>query len=778
MTGRQDLFDESMRLGHTAAWELDWERAVGYYRKALAEFPDEATALTSLGLALYETDQFKEALAVYHRACKAAPDDPIAVEKCAEIFTRLGQIKEAVQQHEAAADLYLRRKDAEKAVENWHSISRLSPDNVTAHSRLAVTYERLGRKREAVIEYLSIAAIFQRVEKADRAIEAVQRALAILPGEPEATRALRLLQEDKLIPTPVQPRSATSPLRMDRVKEYMRAETPEVEEQAQEEFDDPEVAAQRQSLTMLASLLFDEPRDDSDEDDASLGMSAITRGKLAKDRGGVGRPSMYRYLGQAIDLQTRGNHKQAIKEFERAIDSGLDHPAVHYNLGLLLKEVEDFDEARKHLMSALGHPELDLGANLALGRLLRLQGDLREAARHLMQALRVADNLSIDGSQTSQLNELYDTILASQEDGKDEELAAIVESTLNFLSGPEWLSRLREARQVLEIQESGGSLVPIADMLAIGGTQHVLQSLGRIDELAKSGHYSAAMEEAMLALSQAPSYLALHQRMAEILLLNGREEQAIEKLRMIAETQQIRGEIRQATESYSRILQHAPIDMKARNRMIDLLAQQGREDEALDQYLELAELLRQMAQIDQARKALADALHLAQQATVDRKRSIEILHQMGDIDLSRLDWRRALRVYEQIRTLDPSDEKSRMNVIDLDLRLGLEEPAAKELDSYLEFLVEKHRGSEALELLEEMAREHPGKQTLHARLAEAYRAAGRVADAIAQYDALGELQLDSGNVPGAIRTISTIIELNPPGVDGYQELLRNLEAGQ
>jgi predicted Zn-dependent protease len=148
---------------------------------------------------------------------------------------------------------------------------------------------------------------------------------------------------------------------------------------------------------------------------------------------------------------------------------------------------------------------------------------------------------------------------------------------------------------------------------------------------------------------------------------------------------------------------------------------------------------------------------------------------MGDIDLSRLDWRRALRVYKQIRTINPSDEEARSHVIDLNLRLGQEDPAAQELDSYLRHLVEADRSHEALNLLEELAREHPGKQTLHARLAEAYRAAGRTADAIAQYDALGEILLDARQTKEAISIIKTIIELKPPDIEGYRELLRNLE---
>src|SRR3989304_4429357 len=149
MTGRQDLFDESIRLGHSAAWDLQWDKAIEFYRKALAEFPEHPTALTSLGLALLETGQLKESLAAYHRAAKAPPSDPLPVEKCAEIFERLGQVKEAVEQHEAAAELYVRRRDAEKALENWNHIARLAPGNLAARSRLALTLERIGPAPDA-----------------------------------------------------------------------------------------------------------------------------------------------------------------------------------------------------------------------------------------------------------------------------------------------------------------------------------------------------------------------------------------------------------------------------------------------------------------------------------------------------------------------------------------------------------------------------------------------------------------------------------------------------
>ncbi len=776
MTGREDLFNESMRLGNSAAWDLQWDRAVEFYRKALAEFPDNPNALSSLALGLLETGQLEEALLAYQRAGELSPDDPIPVEKTADVFERLGKLKEAVQRREDAADLYIRRKDAGKAVDNWRHIARLDPKNLAARSRLALTYERLGRTRESVLEYLAVAAILQRAGKIDRAKEALQRCLAILPGDPEATRFLRMLSQGKELPAASQPRGGTAPLRMAQVKEFLHAEGGEAPAEKEQPVD-PEAAAQGEALTILAGLLFEEPTEGDDGGRKRLDMGEIAKGQTGELKA-LGRSAIHRYLAQAIDLQTRGHKEQAAKELIRAIDSGLDHPAAHYNLGLLLRALGEEDEARKHLVASLGHPGLALGANLTLGRMAREQSDMAEAARYLLQALRLADNMTVEEGQSSQLNQFYDTILASQGEGDEQELAEIVESTLDFLTGPDWLKRLKEARKQLTADEAGEAVVPIGELLKVGDTQRVIESMRRIDAHLEGGYYASALEEALLILDAAPTFLDLHKRIAEIMIQSGRTEAGYDKLATIAETYRVRGESSQAADVYKQILQHSPVDIGARTKVIDLLVQQDRGDEALEQSLELAELYRDMAQIDLARKTLANSLRMAQQMSIGDGWSLKILHMMGDIDLSRLDQRRALRVYEQIKSINPGDDEARRHVIDLNLRIGQEDQAAKELDSYMEHLVQSGRGPEALSLIEELAREHPGKQALHSRLAEAYRAAGRIADAIAQYDALGEIQLDAGQVDDAIRSIQSIIDMEPSDVEGYKELLRNLQADQ
>src|SRR6185503_7178142 len=119
MPGREDVFQKAMNEGHSAAWDQEWDKAASAYRKALQESPDHPKALNSLGLALYQLSQFDEALQIYRHVEKLSPDDPVPIEKVAQLSERLGDLKTAVEAAMKAADLYLNQRDADKAIENW-----------------------------------------------------------------------------------------------------------------------------------------------------------------------------------------------------------------------------------------------------------------------------------------------------------------------------------------------------------------------------------------------------------------------------------------------------------------------------------------------------------------------------------------------------------------------------------------------------------------------------------------------------------------------------------
>ena len=99
------------------------------------------------------------------------------------------------------------------------------------------------------------------------------------------------------------------------------------------------------------------------------------------------------------------------------------------------------------------------------------------------------------------------------------------------------------------------------------------------------------------------------------------------------------------------------MDMSARAQLIDMLVERGQIEEAIREYMELAEVYYRLAELDMARQdTYTTALHFVQQSNADRSWNVSILQRMADIDMQRLDWKQAVRVYEQIRTLRPDDQ--------------------------------------------------------------------------------------------------------------------------
>src|SRR4030067_2834308 len=106
MPGREDIFQKPMNDGHSAAWDQQWEKAAASYRAALQEIPDQPKALNNLGLALHQLSRFSEALDIYKRVAQLSPEDPISMDRIAQLCERLGDLERAGAARVRAADLY------------------------------------------------------------------------------------------------------------------------------------------------------------------------------------------------------------------------------------------------------------------------------------------------------------------------------------------------------------------------------------------------------------------------------------------------------------------------------------------------------------------------------------------------------------------------------------------------------------------------------------------------------------------------------------------------
>jgi tetratricopeptide (TPR) repeat protein len=770
MPGREDSFQKSMNEGHSAAWDQEWGKAAVAYRKALQEMPDNPKALNSLGLALFQQGNYEEALPIYKRAAQVSHQDPSPMEKLAQLLERTGHLKEAIEAAAKAAELFLNQRDVDKAIENWVRVTMLDPDNVMAHSRLALAHERLGHKARAVTEYIAVASLVQRTGNIQKTAELVNKALQLMPESEEARQALSILRAGQLLPKPLRPKGATGPIAMAQVKQLDRPK---------KEADsglDPIAEARQKALTRLAEILFEYSTDDGQAVQARRGLQALMRGTGQLSMPSSEQTKVVLHLGQAIDAQTKNNENQAAEELEHALEAGFNHPALYYDLGLLRSKGDRLESAVRHLQHAVKHQDFGLAARLLMGQVNQKLGRLGPASLDYLEALKLADALVVPAEQSDEIRQMYEPLIEAQAKENDEAtLKRLCDNINEMLMRKNWRDHLYRAREQMPKSQDGDMPMPLAEVILQAQSSQVLESINYVHQLARAGQLRSAMEEAFHALTFAPTYLPLHTLMGDLLVRENHTEEAIAKFSTIAEAYSVRGEAAQAAKLLRRVLQLAPMDMSARQKLIDQLVSRGQVDDAIREYLELADIYYRLAELDMARKTYTTALRVVQQANADRNWNIHILQRMADIDMQRLDWKQAIRVYEQIRTLRPDDEGVRKNLIELSLRMGQLAQANAEIESYLTYLQTHGHSEQGIKFVEELLVERPNDPVLRRALAQLYQQAGRVEDAVAQLDSMAEALLNAGQKEEAMVVINQILLMGPPNSAQYRQLLMQLQ---
>jgi tetratricopeptide (TPR) repeat protein len=758
MPGNRQIYEQAMNMGHGAAWDQDWDKAIAAYGRAVQEMPEDPAAHNSLGLALLQARRLEDALKVYTRAHQLSPDDPIPLEKSADVLERLGRLKEAAQQYVNVAEIYLAQRDLEKAIGNWERSTRLSSGLLQIHQRLALAYERTGQRKNAIREYLTLAFNFQRGNRTDIAIQAVERALRIEPGNPQALNTLAALQTGALLSVDV----------------FEDEERDQQEQKREQAFDRTLVQHPDESLRAAAT----ERQPEAGQSDvrgpvgeaveialASLATFVFESGDL--DEGGI-------QAIQAIEYQRQDQIAEAIGAYERALAARMRHPSIYMNLGMMRLESEEWKKAIENFNKAAQNPPLAAGAMHGLSLAYAAQNNPRAAAHHLIQALRLVDlGLVFNPDEATQLVAIYDRLTTSVEEADEQQLRGMNARFLEMLTGPDWKQRVAKSRRQLEeaiTLHEPDSLVSIYQY----ADDRVTEGLNLIDHYMREGLYTLAMDQAHYLIEKASDYLPIHWRVGQILLERNNIQAAMEKYNLVADTYLMRGDQDRAAELLHEALRIAPMDTSLHQGLIKLFEQQEKWPELLNQYINMADAYYQLADLDNARSTCQTAIQLAQRISAPKEQTVHILHRLGEIDVSRLELRQAMRTYEQIRKLEPEDERARRTLVDLNYRLSDPISAVQELDGLLRVYAKQRKAGQIIRVLEELVTRFPNDMALRSRLAAVYRQTGNTTKAIEQLDTLAELQLEAGLHSDAVVTIRRIIEMNPPRMDDYRRLLQQL----
>ena len=773
MAGNRQRHERAMKRGAQFAWDSDWDQAIEQFEIARSEFPGDPVPYARLGQVYAELSQYEEAHRYYQQAARLDPQNLVNLGRVADILERMGRLDDAARLYMAVAEVHLRARDLDSAVGNWERATRLDPNLLSARQRLALIYKRMGRTRSAVREYLALARIYQLRGDVPQAAAVCKSALEMDPNNPDILAAVALLRQgvmmESLPDVPSQSESASAGTATSADPSVARALRSaadafeggqvlgwEVEAEPEDEGGGSPVEEARQAaLADLAGIVFEE-----DLAGADAPMSKADRDAL---------------ISKAIDLQTRGATDEAIDAYERAIQGGMRQAAVHFNLGLLYQERVRLTEAIDQLQLSLEDPEYKLGAHFALGECYRAKGKLDEALTHFIEVAKIVDMRTVERDQAGDLVRLYESLAGTYAlKGEQEQATAFTNALVEFLSTKGWEDKVKEARERLDMLAEEGQTMSLAEILAVPGSEQLLESIALTNEYARRGWFETALEECYSAIQLAPWYLPTHLLLARLMEQRGHIEAAGNKYVTVARVYRNRGDVTRSVDAFERAMTLAPLDMALRSRLIDMLKRHGEIDRALEHSLALAESYYQLAQIEKARAKYEEALRLAPRGAVEKQWQQRILHQIADIDMQRLSWRDAASAFHRIVQIAPGDERASVMLVELLFRLDRPHEALAELDRFLAILASQRQTKKILAFLSDILSQQPDNMGLLNRLAAACAQAGEREKAISHLDRLGELQLSAGLRAEAGNTIRVILSLQPADAEGYQQLLAQI----
>ena len=770
MAEQEQEIQELITKGHSAAWDQKWEDASKYYQQALELDADNLKALSSLGLAYYEMRSFDSSLEAYHRVVELNKEDPAPYEKMYLIYNQLGDTESAIKVALRAAEAHLKTEDVQKSIENWQRVIELDTLNAKARARLAMVYEKMGRKKLAISEYLNVASILQKSGNQKKAQEAVERAIKTSPENIIALRAKEILNQGRQLPLPEPKEKDPEP---EPDLDLMQLDAPEPEKEM--EYESPVEEAREKAMEVLAEALFQEEISPAAKRDEERDLDAMLSWNDQGDEKTGEESYLKLYLSHAIEYISNGDQKEASESIKSAVDAGFTDPAAFFLLGYLYLETGRQESAARNLNKAVSRSGFSLASRILLARYYRGQDQWKEASREYIEALRIADTSLVSREEVDDLIHLYEAMVDDLENQDGEEaFIQTSEHIEGLLNRPDWRDVLREMRGKGELE--AGQLLPSLDGMLENRRSQVMGIHKNIQSMLEEGRYGAAMEIAFFALQNAPTFLPMHITVGDILYQQGKQTGAVAKYLAVADVYTVQGKIERALAMLKKVIELEPMNVEVRCRNIDLLQQFGKNETAIVELNNLADVYWTLAELDSAREAYQQALELASTLTDRGQWKLKVLHNLADIDVQRLDWDAALQTYLSITTDFPKDQKASTSVVDLYLRLGKQSQAEKEIQRFVEQFDIVNESEVILEYLIELQKEKPGETIITRQLASYYHHVGETDNAIAELDKFGDTLLDEGRVEDVILVIEDIISFDPPNVEDYRKLLEQLNS--
>ncbi len=473
MSGNQQVFSTAINTADRFRWDSQWTEAAREYQRALAEFPDDATARGGLGFCYMQTKQWQQALNEYEHILRGDVSNVIALSKTAELYGILGRRNDAYRAYLLLADLYSQTGQGSRAEVAWQKTVQLAPGEPEPHERLASYY--FEKKESALMIQERLAAAQAYLARNERELARMQCEEA-LHADASNMQAQQLLAQvtgrQSTFSGPLAQGAAFptqtytgSPFQQTYIAPSSSSPSAFSGSSGQPAADPTTTGNISGGNTGIMSNMGNAGNyggaNNAGPSLATAGGNGTIGGQNPNSRKRITASQVTGVLKQAQTFQAQGRLNDAIDLCEQIIESGIDRPDARYFLGWLYQEQQRWDDAIRQFQLLLNDPDYALSCYYALGQCYSAHGDLRTAAVHFDEAV---DRVNLDALTVEESDQLVQLCQEAAEAHRllceQEQALTVYNALLGFLRSRGWNDKVAQVEFMLQQVQNAPPVSP------------------------------------------------------------------------------------------------------------------------------------------------------------------------------------------------------------------------------------------------------------------------------------------------------------------------------
>ncbi|MFB3896417.1 MAG: tetratricopeptide repeat protein [bacterium] len=716
------------RLRNLVPTEVKWQKQLAEAYIATDRIKDAVAILQKLAQDFAKQKKTAEALQLLNQAFLADPDNLSLVEQRVELLIDTNQIHDASPLMDYLAEQYEQKNELDKVAEIYQRQIKLIPTDPDLRIKLINIYIKLGKKDLALEQYRQIVDQFISQQEFGSAAETYQLMLKLSPEDIAIHTSLAELYQKM----EKHKEAIAEYLEMGKLLENKREFNKAIEKYNQIITIDSEHINAREKLISTYTELKQSDR----VRDTKLGLAQLYQKK--------NQMTEAIQLMQEI-LNTEPKHIPTLTLLLECYQSQNNKPqmiAIYDRLAQAYVDIKDINKAANMYRREL---ELTPDNPLVLLSLAEILTELHA----LVEAKKIYSQLGTIFEQKHDYKraiETYEHILSL--DSQD-------------LTTAEALVKLEK-----ELTSTHPTLVPVAQLV-----EHSLQ-LAKI-YLQKS-LFPEAETVAEQILRLAPDEEKVYRLLADTYQRTGRQDTAIQILLRLAEVLLNQKNINSAIEEFNRILTLDPGHIETRKKLIDTYLNAKKNNEAANQLKILAEhyqknedLPNAIVTYEQQLKLVPDNPEIISKLaqlytdTEQKDSALGLYSQLANSYLKKGMTDQVGETYRTMVALDPESTDRREKLGQFYLKSGMIHEALLEYDALATLLAQQSKFDEAIKIFLTMLNIDPNNLQIRVVIAEMYERMGSYSEAIAQYMAIAQSYLQSGDTEKSIAIYQRAIALDP-----------------